>query len=276
MELQRDVDGVHPGVLVVDDVLEHDGEDAAGRGAEERGVAGDILADGPADALGGRLRGGGPEELGAVEPDGGDAVVLVAGAGGGEGEHDEGPGRGAPGGGRVRGLGRRGAVGVAEGVGEDRHGAGRRRRRGRGEREGRVEVLLGRRAGTRALRGAEDGVAVRDLVGAGEEREEEEEIERRRHPLRPPRREVVGVGRCSGVVAWVATMALDLGILELFFTLLELLCSDLRTSGCRLLIVSCHLYHTFRLVFLPDAQDLLNQKIFFTIFSALYSLLPII
>jgi hypothetical protein len=53
---------------------------------------------GPADAVGGGLDGGGAEELGAVEPDGRDTVVLVPDDGHG-GEYDEGPRRGHPTGG---------------------------------------------------------------------------------------------------------------------------------------------------------------------------------
>uniref|UniRef100_K3Z4N4 Uncharacterized protein n=1 Tax=Setaria italica TaxID=4555 RepID=K3Z4N4_SETIT len=183
MELEGDADVVHAGVLVVDEVLEHDGEHAASWGTEERGVAGHVLADCPADAVGGRLSGGGAEELGAVEPDGGDAVVLVPGDGDGEGEHDERPGRGAPRGRRVRGRGGGGAVGVGEGVGEHGHDAGRRQRRRPRGRVGGVEVLPRGRitepaAGARAR--ARRGVAVGDVGESGNEEEQYKVEEERR------------------------------------------------------------------------------------------------
>ncbi|KAL6624636.1 hypothetical protein ACP70R_031957 [Stipagrostis hirtigluma subsp. patula] len=38
------------------------------------------------------VSGEGAEELGIIEPDGGDAVVLVLGVGNGEGKHEKGPG----------------------------------------------------------------------------------------------------------------------------------------------------------------------------------------
>ena len=52
--------------------------------AEEGGEAGDVLGEGPGDAVGGGLGGAGAEELGANKPDGGDAVDLSAVGGSGE------------------------------------------------------------------------------------------------------------------------------------------------------------------------------------------------
>ncbi|KAG6418808.1 hypothetical protein SASPL_121013 [Salvia splendens] len=75
VEDEGDVDVEDAGVCVVDNVLEHDGEGEVGA-AEEGGVAGDVLAEGPGDSVRGGLGGTGAEELGAGEPNGGDAVVL--------------------------------------------------------------------------------------------------------------------------------------------------------------------------------------------------------
>ncbi|KAG6416057.1 hypothetical protein SASPL_123479 [Salvia splendens] len=72
---EGDVDLEDAGVCVVDDVLEHDEEGEVGA-AEEGGVAGDVFAEGPGDSVRGGLGGAGAEELGADEPDCGDAVVL--------------------------------------------------------------------------------------------------------------------------------------------------------------------------------------------------------
>lgn len=90
MELYGDIDVVHAGVLAVDDVLEHDGEDVIGWGAKERGVAGNVLADSPVDALEDGLGGGGVEELGTVGPDDSGPVILLADTGSEEGLHDDG------------------------------------------------------------------------------------------------------------------------------------------------------------------------------------------
>lgn len=68
---------VDAGEFAVDDILEHHGEVEVG-GGEERGESGDVFADVPEDAGVGGLGGAGAEELGAGEPEGGDAVVLVA------------------------------------------------------------------------------------------------------------------------------------------------------------------------------------------------------
>lgn len=91
----------------------------------------------------GGLGSAGAEELDASEPDGGDAVVLVAGGGHGEGKHDAGPRGGAVRSGRGVWDGSRGqAVGVGEGVVEDELGAGRGGwEQGRGECG--VHVFLG-------------------------------------------------------------------------------------------------------------------------------------
>lgn len=113
---------------------------------EERGVAGDVFADGPEDAGRGGFGGACAEDLGAVDPDGGDAVVLLAGGGDGEIENGGGPGGVARG--EVGGDWRR-AEGVGEGVGEDGVGAGGIAVAGAGGeedgREGGIEVLLRRR-----------------------------------------------------------------------------------------------------------------------------------
>lgn len=144
---------VDTSVDVIDDVLEHHRDGRVGA-AEEGGIAGDVLADAPEDAGLGGLGRAGAEELGAVEPDGGDAVVLLAGAGDGEVEDDASPWGGAVGGRGVGGGGRRGAVGVGEVVAED----GKRARRGAGgeekRRAGGVDVFLGSRGGLG--RGAEN------------------------------------------------------------------------------------------------------------------------
>lgn len=63
-----------------------------------------------------RLGGAGAEELGAAEPQAGDAVVLLAFTGGVEIEDNAGPRRGAMGGTGVRGGEGRGVDGVGEGV----------------------------------------------------------------------------------------------------------------------------------------------------------------
>lgn len=114
---------IHSGEDVVDDVLQHHRGHAALLAAKQGGVAGDVLADPPEHAGLGRLGGAGPEQLGAVEPRGGDPVVLLAGARDGEVEHDAGPWGGAPRRRRVRGGRGRAAVGIAEVVAEEGEGA---------------------------------------------------------------------------------------------------------------------------------------------------------
>jgi len=113
---------VDAGELVVDDVFQHHGEVEVGFG-EEGGVSGDVLADVPEDAIGGGFGGTGAEDLGAGDPDGGDAVVLLALAAGVEVEHDAGPRGGAAWGRAVGGGVRRSVDGVGEGVVEDTVGA---------------------------------------------------------------------------------------------------------------------------------------------------------
>lgn len=110
--------------LVVDNVFEHHGEVEVGFGEEGR-VSRDVLADVPEDAVGGGLGGAGAEDLGAGDPDGGDAVVLLALAAGVEMEHDAGPRGGAPRGRAVGGGVWRRVDGVGEGVVEDTVAAGR-------------------------------------------------------------------------------------------------------------------------------------------------------
>lgn len=158
--------------FVVDDVLQHHG-DLDVRPGQERGVPRDVLADPPEDAVLVGLGGAGAEELDAAQPDGGDAVVLVAAGGDGELEGDGGPGRsGAE---WERGVGGgegRGVDGVGEGVGDDAVGAGGRED-GRGEGLGELHVLVGR-AGV----GGETGPlveAVGECGGGGGGEEEEEE-----------------------------------------------------------------------------------------------------
>lgn len=168
---------VDPGVDVVDDVLEHDGDRRVGS-PEQGGVGRDLLTDNPEHAVAGGLGGAGPEQLRPVEPDGGDSIVLLAAAGGGELEHDGVPGAGAQVWRGVGGGGRREAVGVGEGVGEEGGSAGRGEAVG-GEWASELEVLS--RAGC-----VEGGQMAAEEVGAattagggggGEEGLEEEEKE---------------------------------------------------------------------------------------------------
>lgn len=102
---------------------------------EQRDIPGDVLADIPEDAVGGGFGGAGAEDLGAGEPDCGDAVVLVAVGGGLEVEDDGGPRRRAGGGRGVGGGDGWAADGVGEVVVEDL------------EREGRDEVIGGKWVG---------------------------------------------------------------------------------------------------------------------------------
>lgn len=70
-------DAVNAGEDAIDDVFEHHGEVEV-RSNKERGVLGDVLANLPEDSLLGGLGSAGAEELGAAEPQPGDAVVLLA------------------------------------------------------------------------------------------------------------------------------------------------------------------------------------------------------
>lgn len=109
--------------LVVDDVFKHHGEVKVVFG-EEGGVSGDVLADVPEDAVSGGLGGAGAEKLGAGDPDGGNAIVLLALAAGVEVEHDAGPRAGAAWGRAVGGGVRRRVDSVGKGVVEGTVGAG--------------------------------------------------------------------------------------------------------------------------------------------------------
>ncbi|PUZ58600.1 hypothetical protein GQ55_5G521900 [Panicum hallii var. hallii] len=86
---------VHAGERAVDEVAEVDGEGGPAGGEEGR-VPGDVLGDGPDDAVRRRRRGAAAEELGAAEPDAEGPVELRSPAGGAPLENGEGDRRGAP------------------------------------------------------------------------------------------------------------------------------------------------------------------------------------
>lgn len=115
VEQKSDGDVVDTGEFVIDDVFEHHGEVLVGLG-EEGGVFRDVLADVPEDAGRAGLGGAGAEKLGAGEPDGGDAVVLLALAPRVEVEDHPRPRCPAPRGRCVRGGVRWRIDGVGEGV----------------------------------------------------------------------------------------------------------------------------------------------------------------
>lgn len=104
---------VNASVNVVNDVLEHHGDVKLGF-IKNRRIPSDILPDSPEDPRIRRLRRAGPENLGAVEPDGGDTIVLIAGGVSAEIEDDARPGRRTIGRWRVRGGERRGVDCVGE------------------------------------------------------------------------------------------------------------------------------------------------------------------
>lgn len=68
---------VNAGIDAVDDIFEHHGEVEVGA-REERGVPGNVLSNFPEDSALGWLRCAGAEQLGAPEPQAGDAVILLA------------------------------------------------------------------------------------------------------------------------------------------------------------------------------------------------------
>lgn len=146
VENESNIYEVDAGVDVVNDVFEHHGEFKISLN-EKRGIPGDILPNIPEDSGLRGLGGAGPEELDAAEPDGGDAIVLVALAFGAKVEDDVGPRRGAivfrrrP----VRDGERRAVDGVAEGVVEHLVGTGRGEVVRR-QRWGQLEILLRRTA----------------------------------------------------------------------------------------------------------------------------------
>lgn len=72
---KSEVDPVTPGVNVVNDVLQHDGESEIGL-SEERGVSSDILPKTPEYSFRGGLRSAGAEELSPGEPNRRDPIVL--------------------------------------------------------------------------------------------------------------------------------------------------------------------------------------------------------
>lgn len=142
IELDRYIGFVDPGVNIVNDVLEHHRNvDAAGAAKEGR-VTRDVLAHAPEDAGICRLRRAGAEDLDAFDPDGGDAIVLIAGAGDGEVENDAGPWGWASARRGEDGGGRRETIGVCEVVLEDGDGAGGDISGREEGREGGVNVFL--------------------------------------------------------------------------------------------------------------------------------------
>ncbi|CAI9772202.1 unnamed protein product [Fraxinus pennsylvanica] len=66
---------VYVGIDVINDVFEQDGEGEVFL-TEERGIPGNVLVNVPEDAICGRLRGGGAEELSAVKPHSGNSIIV--------------------------------------------------------------------------------------------------------------------------------------------------------------------------------------------------------
>lgn len=135
---------VNTSELIIDEILKHH-RDSTIRFLKKRVVPSDVLTNIPEGPRIRRLRGAGAEDLGAGEPDGGDTVVLVAVDVAGEVEDSVRPRRRAC---RRRGVGdgdRRLAVGVGEGVLEERECAvwGRRRKAGGRRRESELQRFLG-------------------------------------------------------------------------------------------------------------------------------------
>lgn len=122
VEEESDGNVVDAGEFIIDDVFEHHGEVLVGLG-EEGGVFRDVLADVPEDAGGAGLGGAGAEDLGAGEPDGGDAVVLLPLTPHVEVEDHAGPRRRTPRWRRVGGGVRWRIDGVGESVVDDSVGA---------------------------------------------------------------------------------------------------------------------------------------------------------
>lgn len=122
--MDRDIGVVDSSVGLVDEVAHVDLQRLAA--GEYRGIAGDVLVDGPGDAGGAAgLSGAAAEELGAGDPDAEYAVELAAGAGCGPLEHGEGRAAAADAGGRgVRGGDGGLPVGGGEVVLEEENGAG--------------------------------------------------------------------------------------------------------------------------------------------------------
>lgn len=112
---------VDAGEFVINDVFKHHAEVVGFR--EKRGVSSDVLANIPEDSTGSGLGGAGAEELGATEPDGGYAVVLLALAPRVEVENHARPRRGAAWGRSVGSGVRWGIDRVREGVVENMVGA---------------------------------------------------------------------------------------------------------------------------------------------------------
>ena len=76
VEIESDISMVNAGVDVVNIVFEHDSKVKVIL-LEERGVSSDVFSNLPEDAALSGLGGAGAEELGATEPQGGDAVMLI-------------------------------------------------------------------------------------------------------------------------------------------------------------------------------------------------------
>lgn len=127
---------VNTSKLIIDEILKHHGESTI-RLLKKRGVPGDILTNIPEGSrLLGGLRCAGTEDLGAGEPDSGDAVVLLAVDATAEVEDNVGPRRRAVQRRRVGDGDGRLANGVSEGVAEGRESAFRWRWRKAGGRQG--------------------------------------------------------------------------------------------------------------------------------------------
>jgi hypothetical protein len=163
VKVESQIDMVDTSVHIIDYVLEHHRHNPA-VSPEQRSIASDILAYLPENP---GLRGfgsAGPEQLDAVEPHGGDAVVLLPGAGDGEVKHSAGPvPAGGAVGGSVVGSDGREAVGVGKIVVEKGDGAGGGLGGERGW-ERRIDVLGGVWWGSAAAGPAVDGVAVDENV----------------------------------------------------------------------------------------------------------------
>lgn len=113
---EGEIEPVNASIDFINDVFKHDGEGKVSL-TEDRRIPGDVLANFPEDTLWGGLGGASTEDLGAVKPHSGNAIILGPTGRDGKVEDDVGPST-VPRRGVVCG-GRRQADGVIEDVGED-------------------------------------------------------------------------------------------------------------------------------------------------------------